>query len=125
SLTFHPAKDLHRPSLRAGLATWSSGSSIKLSTVGVWQPATTSSRPTSSHSGSLHPYGCGCALMSPRPSTPLADLLRPPLVANPFSAVRASLRRGSSDEFENSLAHGGQGWVRRRPVDCFFPALLF
>src|SRR5262249_30440058 len=47
------------------------------------------------------------------------------LVANPFSAMRASLRRGSSDEFENSLAHGGQGWVRRRPVDCFFPALLF
>src|SRR6516164_4338173 len=63
--------------------------------------------------------------MSTRPSTTLADLLRPPLVANPFSAVRASLRRGSSDEFENSLAHGGQGWVRRRPVDCFFPALLF
>src|SRR5215467_13488785 len=58
-------------------------------------------------------------------STTLADLFRPPLVANPFSTMRASLRRGSSDEFENSLAHGGQGWVRRRPVDCFFPALLF
>src|SRR5262245_60694526 len=27
------------------------------------------------------------------PSTTLADLLRPPLVANPFSAMRASLRR--------------------------------
>jgi hypothetical protein len=39
--------------------------------------------------------------------------------------MRASLRRGSSDEFENSLAHGGQGWVRRRPVDCFFPPCCF
>src|SRR5262249_50618610 len=28
-----------------------------------------------------------------RPSTTLADLLRPPLVANPFSTMRASLRR--------------------------------
>src|SRR6516162_2875559 len=72
--------------------------------------------------GRHHPQS---RFMSTRPSTTLADLLRPPLVANPFSAVRASLRRGSSDEFENSLAHGGQGWVRRRPVDCFFPALLF
>src|SRR5262249_61342205 len=50
------------------LATWSSGSSTRSSTVGVWQPATTSSEPTTSHSSSLHPYGCGCALMSPRPS---------------------------------------------------------
>jgi hypothetical protein len=31
--------------------------------------------------------------MSTRPSTTLADLLRPPLVANPFSTMRASLRR--------------------------------
>jgi hypothetical protein len=66
-----------------------------------------------------------CALMSTRTSTTLADLLRPPFVANPFSAVRASLRRKSSDEFENSLAHGGQGWVGRRPVDCFFPPSCF
>ena len=28
--------------------------------------------------------------------------------------MRTSLRRWSSDEFENSVAHGGQGWVRRR-----------
>jgi hypothetical protein len=53
-----------------GLATWSSGSSTRSSTVGVWQHATTSSRPTTSHSSSLHPYGCGCALMSPRPKMP-------------------------------------------------------
>src|SRR5215472_5660782 len=34
-----------------------------------------------------------CALMSTRPSTTLADLLRRPLLANPFSTMRASLRR--------------------------------
>src|SRR5215468_1181035 len=50
-----------------GLATWSSGSSTRSSTVGVWQPATTSSQPTILHSSSLRPYACGCALMSPRP----------------------------------------------------------
>src|SRR5262249_1213500 len=33
------------------------------------------------------------AFMSTRPNTTLADLLRPPLVANPFSTMRASLRR--------------------------------
>jgi transposase len=48
-------------------ATWSSGSSTRLSTVGGWQPATTSSRPTTLHSSSLRPYAYGCALMSPRP----------------------------------------------------------
>src|SRR5262249_14909729 len=58
------------------------------------------------------------------PSTTLADLLRPPLVANPFSTMRASLRRESSEEFEDGVAYGGQSWLRRRPVDCFFPALL-
>src|SRR5262245_50569914 len=62
--------------------------------------------------------------MSTRPSTTLADLLRPPLVANPFSTMRASLRRESSEEFEDGVAYGGQSWLRRRPVDSFFPALL-
>src|SRR5262249_61687674 len=62
--------------------------------------------------------------MSTRPSTTLADLLRPPLVANPFSTMRASLRRESSEEFEDGVASGGQSWRRRRPVDSFFPALL-
>ena len=36
--------------------------------------------------------------------------------------MRASLCR-SGDEFEDGVAHGGQSWQRRRPVD-FFPALL-
>jgi hypothetical protein len=63
-------------------------------------------------------------LMSLRPSTTLADLLMPPLVANPFSTMRASLWRWSSDEFEDGLAYCGQSWLRRRPVDSFFSALL-
>jgi len=40
-------------------------------------------------------------------STTLADLLTPLLVANRFSAIRASLRRRSSDEFEDGVAYGG------------------
>src|SRR5947209_17631355 len=63
--------------------------------------------------------------MSTRPSTTLADLFTLLFAANPFSAARASLRRWSSDEFEDGLAHGGQCRSRRRPVDSFFPALLF
>jgi hypothetical protein len=58
------------------------------------------------------------------PSTTLANLLMPLLVANPFSTMRASLRRQSSEEFEDGVAHGWQGRLRRRPVDSFFPALL-
>src|SRR6516165_11025240 len=58
-------------------------------------------------------------------STTLADLLTPLFVANPFSAVRTSVRWWAVDEFENGLAHGGQGGLRRRPVDSFFPVLLF
>src|SRR5262245_49511723 len=65
------------------------------------------------------------AFMSARPSTTLADLFTLLFAANPFSAARASLRRWSSDEFEDGLAHGGQCRSRRRPVDSFFPALLF
>ena len=63
--------------------------------------------------------------LSPDPSTTLADLLTPLFVANPFSAMRTSLRWWAVDEFENGLAHGGQGGLRRRPVDSFFPVLLF
>ena len=48
----------------------------------------------------------------------------PLLVANPFSAVRASLKRWSSDEFDDGVAHGWQAWLRRWPVDSFFPASL-
>jgi transposase len=46
---------------------WSSGSSIGSSGVGGSRHATTSSRPTTSRSSSSPQYGCGCALMSPRP----------------------------------------------------------
>src|SRR4029077_19103780 len=46
--------------------------------------------------------------MSTRPSTTLADLLTPLLAANPFSAMRASLRRWPSDKFEDGLLHGWQ-----------------
>src|SRR4029079_1428217 len=56
--------------------------------------------------------------------TTLADLLAPLLVANPFSAVRASLRRWSSEEFEDGLAYGGQCRLRRRSGDSFFSAVL-
>src|SRR5262249_17199255 len=108
-----------------GLATWSSGSSTRLSTVGVWQRATTSLRSTTSHSSSLHPYAYGCALISQRPSATLADLFMLLFAANPFFAARASLRRWSSDEFEDGLTHGGQCRSRRWPVDSFFPALPF
>ena len=55
------------------------------------------------------------------PNTTLADLVMLLLVANPFSAVRASLWRQSSDEFEDGLAHGWQSWLGRRPIDSFFP----
>ena len=56
--------------------TWSNGSSIRSSSVGGSRRATTNSRPTTWPSSSSHQYGCGCALMSPRPSTTLADLER-------------------------------------------------
>src|SRR4029078_12346485 len=65
------------------------------------------------------------AFLGTKPSTTLADLLTPLLAANPFSAVRASLWRWSSDEFEDGGTHGRQGWLGRRPVDLFFPASLF
>src|SRR5215468_12338927 len=58
-------------------------------------------------------------------STTLADLFTLLFAANPFSAAWASPWRWSSDEFEDGLAHGGQCRSRRRPVDSFFPALLF
>ena len=56
-------------------------------------------------------------------STTLADLLTPLLVANPFSTIRASLRRRSSEEFEDGVTYGGQSWLGRRAVDSFFSAL--
>jgi hypothetical protein len=41
----------------------------------------------------------------------LADLLTPLLVANPFSAMRATLLWWLGDEFEDGLKHGWQGWL--------------
>ena len=54
-------------------------------------------------------------------TTTLADLLTLPLVANPFSAMRTSLRWWSSDEFEDGVAHAWQNRLGRWPVDSFFP----
>jgi hypothetical protein len=48
-------------------AIWSNDSSTRLSNVVASPLATTSSRPTTSPSSSLHQSDCGCALMSPRP----------------------------------------------------------
>ena len=31
----------------------------------------------------------------------------------------------SSEEFEDGVAYGGQSWLRRRPVDSFFPPCCF
>jgi len=62
--------------------------------------------------------------MSTRPSTTLADLLTPLFVANPFSAVRASFLRQSSDERDDGAADGRQTGLRRRSIDSFFPASL-
>lgn len=64
-------------------------------------------------------------LMSFHPSTTLADLLTPLLVANPFSAMRAPLLWWLGDKFEDGLTHGGQCRLRWRPIDSFFPVLLF
>jgi len=57
-------------------------------------------------------------------STTLADLLTPLFVANPFSAVRASFLRQSSDERDDGVADGRQTGLRRRSIDSFFPASL-
>ena len=89
-------------------ATWSSGSSTRSSTAVVWQRATTSSRPTTSHSSSLHPYAYGCALMSPRPRQPnalkLVQRTSGRLLAN--SRPKASPRfRASPSRSEASRPH--------------------
>ena len=55
------------------------------------------------------------------PSTTLADLLTPLFVANPFSAVRASFLRQSSDEGDDGVADGRQTGLRRRSIDSFSP----
>src|SRR5215831_8010554 len=60
--------------------------------------------------------------MSTRPSTTLADLFKLHVRTYPFVAVRASLRRHSSDESDDGVTDGRQAWLRRRSVDSFFPS---
>ena len=62
--------------------------------------------------------------LSLEPSTTLADLFTLLLFADLSSAVRASLRSWSNDEFDDGVAYGRQARLRRRPVDSFFSAPL-
>src|SRR5262249_35841695 len=57
--------------------------------------------------------------MSTRSNPTLAELLMPLPAANPFSAMRASLRWYSSEELEDGVTYGGQRWLRRGGR-CFF-----
>jgi transposase len=57
-----------------GHATWSSGFSTRSNNAAASLPAMTSSPPITSPSSSLPRFAFGCGLMSPRPSTTLADL---------------------------------------------------
>src|SRR6267142_2725965 len=57
-------------------------------------------------------------------STTLADLFTLLLFADLSSAIRASLRSWSNDEFDDGLAYGRQARLRRRPVDSFFSVPL-
>ncbi len=41
-----------------------------------------------------------------------------------LSAMWALLRRRPKDEIDNTVTYGGHGWLRRRPVDSFFPPRL-
>jgi transposase len=78
-------------------ATWSNGSSIRLSTVAGSQRALTSWRRTTSLSFSLHRSGYGCALMSPRPSALSAVAERPMTrVREGRIAVRRTHRLGGA-----------------------------
>jgi len=52
---------------------WLNGSSIRSNSVGGSRRATTNLLPTSWPSSSSRQFGSGCALMSPRPNTTLAD----------------------------------------------------
>src|SRR5260370_35633021 len=57
-------------------------------------------------------------------STTLADLFTLLLFADLSSAIRASLRSWSNDEFDDGLAYGRQARLGRRRVDSFFPPRL-
>jgi len=38
-----------------------------------------------------------------------------------LSTIEGLLRRRSKDEINDGVTYGGHGWLRRRPVDSFFP----
>jgi NAD(P)-dependent dehydrogenase (short-subunit alcohol dehydrogenase family) len=59
-----------------------------------------------------------------RTSTTLADLFTQLLFADFSSAVRASLRPWSNDEFDDGVTYGRQARLRRWTVDSFFSAPL-
>jgi transposase len=84
------------------LATWSSGSSTKSSSVGVWLRATTNSLPTTSCSSSLRRSAYGCALMSPRPSKPARCTSE--RLGLPISTISS----GSPRHREPAVAHLGR-----------------
>jgi hypothetical protein len=62
--------------------------------------------------------------MSLDPSTTLADLFTPLLFADLSSAVRASQKSRSNDEFDDGVAYGRQARLRRWTVDSFFSVPL-
>ena len=99
--------------ISTALATRSSGSSTGLNNAAGWRRDTTSWQRTTLLSFSLPRSGYGFALMSPRPSTTLADLFTPLLLADLSSAVWASLRSWLNDEIDDGLAHGRQARLRR------------
>src|SRR6202011_5136657 len=78
------------------------------------------SQPTIWRSSNSHQSEFGCVLMSPRPSTTLADLFMPFRFGDLSSAVRASLRSWLNDEIDDGLAHGRQARLRRWTVFSFF-----
>jgi transposase len=75
-----PRCNRNDPSASARISTvlgiWSSGSSIRSSSVGGSRHATTNSQPTISPSSSLHQSGFGSALLSPRPSIRQTQTIR-------------------------------------------------
>jgi hypothetical protein len=88
---------------------------------GASQRATTNSLGTTSQPcASLPPWHSGFNQLSLDPSTTLADLFTLLLFADLSFAIWAFLKRWSNDEFDDGVAHGRQGRLRRRAVDSFF-----
>ena len=77
---------------------------------------------SSAHDANAHtppsPWGMGVALAL------FGRLLTLLFGAEPRSTVRTSPRIWLNDEADDSVAHGWQSWLRRWPVDFFFPASL-